>query len=103
MKCEIRLPRNYKEYGSPSKTMLSNLDNSVDYEIISLIKGKPLFSRYAAWNFNGLIWWHGKLGYWCGEVWVSGKYVTTYLAETVEALANEINDEHGKGEKPLFT
>ena len=96
MKTEIRLPINFKEF--PGFPIISNFDNSINAEIETAIKNKALFSRYSAWNFNGIVWWHDELGYWCAEVWVHRKYLVSYLAENLEELANEINDEHGKGE-----
>ena len=96
MKCELRMPPDFKEY--PGDPIASNLERSIDLEIATSIKGKPLFSRYSAWHFNGIIWWEDKLGYWCGEVWVYKEYVASYLAETLDELTGEMNAEHGQGE-----
>ncbi|MBX3242281.1 MAG: hypothetical protein KIT80_14940 [Chitinophagaceae bacterium] len=98
MKCEIRLPADFKEY--QGDVVVSNLDDSINPEIEAAIKNKPLFSRYAAYHFNGIIWWNDKLGYWCGEVWVLRQYVAFYLAENLSLLADEMNFHHGKGEGP---
>ncbi len=99
MKCELRLPTSFKEYIGGA--IISNFDNSIDPEIEEIIKNKPLFSRYTAHHFNGIIWWNDDLGYWCGEVWILKKYVASYLAEKLSSLADEINFHHGKGEKPI--
>jgi hypothetical protein len=100
MKSDIRLPSNFLEYsGDP---IVSNIDNEIKTEIEIEIKNKPLFSQYTAWNFNGLIWWHDELGYWAAEVWVFKKYTASYIAETLEELANEIDLEHGKDETAVF-
>ena len=96
MKSELRLPTDFKEY--PGDAIVSNLDNSINPEIEEAIKSKPLFSRYSAFHFNGIIWWNDNIGYWCGEVWVLKKYVASYLAENLSALADEINFHRGNGE-----
>lgn len=100
MKAEFRLPSNYSEYlGEP---IISNIDNKIMDEIEIAIKNKPLFSRYSALDFNGKIWWHDELGYWAAEVWVFKKYIATYIAESLNELANEVDHEHGNGETAFF-
>lgn len=83
------LPTNFKEYlGGP---IIANVDNLIDAEIEAIIKNEELFSRYAAWDFNAKIWWNDNLGYWFAEIWVFREYITSYMAETLEELANEVN------------
>lgn len=45
MKCELRLPKNFREFSS--EPIISNFDNLIDAEIEMAIKGKLLFSRYS--------------------------------------------------------
>lgn len=101
MKCDLRLPTNFKEHSGDA--IITNIDYSINSEIQKVIKNQPLFSRYTARNFNGIVWWNENIGFWCAEVWVFRKYVASYLAETLEALADEINNEHGKDENLLST
>ena len=100
MKAELRLPETYTEY--IGNALISNLNGVIDKDIEEAIVGKALFSRYAAWNFNALIWWDDKIGFWCGEVWQFRKYQATFLAETLEALAAEIDQLFGDGETPSY-
>ncbi|MDB5156148.1 MAG: hypothetical protein JWR50_855 [Mucilaginibacter sp.] len=100
MKTEIRKPRNLNEY--PGDAIISNLTNQIDQQIATVIKGNNYFSRYAAWNFNGIVWWNDELGFWCAEVWKFNNYVASYLAESLEELAKEIDSIHSDGETPSF-
>jgi hypothetical protein len=94
MRCKLRLPFDFKEYGTDA--IVSDFDNLIDHEIEKAIKDRPLFSRYSSLHFNAKVWWNDELGYWCGEVFVSKEYIASYLAETLEELANEISVQHCK-------
>ena len=100
MKAEIRKPQSITEY--PGNAIISNLTNQIDQQIAAAIKSTNFFSRYAAWNFNGIIWWNDELGYWCAEIWRFNNYVASYLAETLEELAHEIDGIYSGGETPGF-
>jgi hypothetical protein len=96
MKAEIRMPRHLIEYSGDA--LITNLTGKIDQDIELKIKGSNHFSRYSAWNFNGLVWWNDELGFWRIEVWQYNNYVATYLADTLEELANEVDRIYGGGE-----
>lgn len=57
------------------------------------LKAGPVFSRHAAWNFNGLVWWDGFQ--FCEEVWVYHEIQEVAKADTLEALVSAVNDKYG--------
>ncbi len=66
MESTIRIFSDFKEYNN--NALYSNLEEKIRYDIAKAIKGERMFSRFAAWNFNGIICWHDELGYWCCEI-----------------------------------
>ncbi|MBD0288652.1 MAG: hypothetical protein ICV79_25005 [Flavisolibacter sp.] len=93
METTTRLPEDFKEYNKQS--LYSNLDRELRYDIAKAIKGQRMFSRFSAWDFNGLIWWDETLGYWCCEVSKYRKYVATHANESLEALIEEVQARRG--------
>lgn len=99
MKCTLRCPYHFTKYNEDA--IVSNFLGAVDKDIEAAIKGKPFYSSYAAWHFNGIIWWNDEIGYWCGSVITFMQYQASYLAETVEELALEMNADYGQGESGI--
>lgn len=100
MKSTIRLPQNFKEY--LNEPIISNSDNLINAQIATAIKDKPLYSLYTALHFLGKVWFDDTIGYWTAEIWQYKSYKASYIAETIEELANEIDTEYGKGEHPFL-
>jgi hypothetical protein len=87
------IPAFFKEYeGEP---IGRNSDLSIAYKTVDAIKNKALFSRYAAKEFDGKVWWNKELKYWCMEIWVSEKHEATFLSEAIVDLLNNANLEFG--------
>lgn len=93
MKATIRLPDNFTPYRSDG--IFSNLTNEIDYQVAEAIQYKPLSAALTAWDFFGVVWWNDEIGYWCIEIWQFNQYKATHIAETLEALIQEIRDEYG--------
>jgi hypothetical protein len=72
--------------------LMSNFDHEIDRDIEAYIKGKPLFSRYAGWNFNGKCWWDGD---WNCAVWCYGSHVDTITKPTLEEIMEAVCSEYG--------
>ena len=88
---QVRLPDDFTEHDG--NAVLSNLDRGVDESVMEEIKGKELFSRYAGWNFNGLVWWQNKQ--WHCEVWRYRSYNETFSADTLEEIMTLVSDKYG--------
>lgn len=84
------LPTDFTECGMDD--IMSNFDHSIADGIAEHIKGKPLFSRYAGWNFNGQVWWDGA---WNCDVYVYGSCLKTVRAETLREIMDSVCAEFG--------
>jgi hypothetical protein len=93
MQSTRRLPEEFKEYNKQS--IYSNLTDEVSDDIVKAIYCKPFFSRYSAWNFNGIVWWDDEIGYWCIEISKYKEYQSSYIAETLDELIHEVKSIHG--------
>lgn len=85
-------PDTYTEIGGPAG--MSNSDHTVDDGIEDRLRNESVFTRYAGWNFNGLVWLDAEGAFSC-QVWVYGSPVATVRAETLEDLMREVSDEWG--------
>ena len=75
-------------------SVYSNFDHELDKEIMAQLMANPkCFARHAAWNFNSLVWFDGKL--WHEEVWRYNCPMREYTGEDLKELIDEINDEYG--------
>ena len=93
MSRHLTIPASFKEYeGEP---IGRNSDLSIAYKTADAIKNKALFSRYAAKEFLGKVWWNKELNYWCMEIWVSEKHEATFLSEALIDLLNHANQDFG--------
>jgi hypothetical protein len=86
-----RMPESFSEYNGDE--LMSNFGREIDKETEQAIKGKELFSRYAGWNFNGLVWWQDNK--WLCEVWCYGSWRETFACDTTEEIMEEVSDEYG--------
>lgn len=87
----MRIPENYTE--STREEIMSNFDGVVIKATADYIKDKPLFSRYAGWNFNGRVWFQNDK--WNCEVWTYGSYCETISEDTLEELMTSVSNEYG--------
>ena len=74
---------------------MSNFDHTTDPGFEDALRAAPgkVWGRHSAWNFNGTVWFDGKLFY--EQVWRHHSHVTTMCAETLEQLMSDVNDEYG--------
>jgi hypothetical protein len=79
----------------PGWGLLSNLDGSVPEDVDGQLRDKPVWTRHAAWEFNGKVWWQD--GQFHEQVWRYHKPVATYSAETLDELYRTVNDAWGWG------
>ncbi|MFS4474709.1 hypothetical protein [Chryseobacterium sp. T20] len=61
----------------------------------SWIEGKNYCAEFTASNFHGLVWWNDELGYWCVEIWQDRVYKSSYMAERLEDLIQEVQTTYG--------
>ena len=86
-----RMPESFSEY--EGKQLMSNFDRVIDKETEQAIKCNELFSRYAGWNFNGLVWWQDNK--WLCEVWCYGSWRETFVCDTTEEIMENVSDGYG--------
>lgn len=86
-----RLPESFLEYSG--ETLMSNYDGLINDVTADEIKGEHLFSRYAAWDFNGKVWW--KNNQWNCEVWQYGSFIETISRPTLPELMEVVGDKYG--------
>lgn len=92
MKKEIKLlPEGFVEYDGDE--LMSNFNHRIEKETAEAIKGKKLFSRYAGWNFNGLVWWQDDQ--WHCAVFCYGAYIETASENTLEEIMKTVSDKFG--------
>lgn len=89
----MRLPDKYKEY--QGENVMSNFDHEIMIEIVKVIKGKNLFSRYSGANFHGLVWWDIDSKKWFCDVCCYHRYEKTFEADTLEEMMKDICCEYG--------
>lgn len=87
----LRMPEDFLELEADD--LMSNFDNQIDKSIAKAIKNKKLFSRYAGWNFNGLVWWQNKK--WNCEIWVYKSRQETFICNTLEDIMSEVSNKYG--------
>ena len=74
---------------------MSNFDHVIDEGMDEQLRAQPgkVFSRHAAWNFNGKVWFEGDAFH--SEIWVYGSPRQTLHAPTLRELMKLANDEYG--------
>lgn len=74
---------------------MSNCDHSIDAGMEEKLRANPgqVFSRHAAWNFNGKVWFENDAFY--SEIWVYGSPRQTFSASSLRELMDRANDEYG--------
>lgn len=91
MDSDYRMPKSFSEFGG--EELMSNFDRQIVKETAEAIKGEKLFSRYAGWNFNGIVWYeHEK---WLCEVWRFREWQETFVCDTLEEIMTEVSDDYG--------
>lgn len=73
----------------------SNFDHKLDGEVAELLKAGDSFSRHAAWDFNGSVWFDLASDKWLEEVWVYGSIVETLAGDTVEDVIQQACGKYG--------
>ena len=87
---EYRLPERFSEFDDE---IMSNFDGQIDLKTVDKIKGKDLFSRYSARNFNGIVWWQSDK--WFCEVWRYHSFNETFICDTLEEIMEEASLKYG--------
>jgi len=87
---DIRIPQDYEEY---SEDVMSNFDHEIDEVVAKHIKNKKLFASYPGWNFYGKVWYKHKQ--WNCEVWTYKSYNTTFIADTLREIMDNVSWEYG--------
>jgi hypothetical protein len=93
MQAEVRLPTNFTELIADP---IIDSSHEINFEIADQVKGKALFSRFAAYDFNGLVWWHDTIGYWAVEIYEWRQYKETWINEYLDELIKEVQVVYGK-------
>ena len=88
----LLLARLYKIGGAP---LFTNYDHVLNYQVAERIKGRPLLAIFKARDFSGMVWWFEDVRLWCIEIWFQQNFVATHIAETIEDLIEEIQEEYG--------
>jgi len=73
----IRVPDDFHEFDG--EEIMSNFDREINRNTERCIKGNKMFSRYAGWNFNGLVWWdkpNNQGNTKSKKIWTAYKYLT---------------------------
>jgi len=77
----------------PGKSVMTNLDHSVDAGVAGRLRDGGHWSCHDGWNFNGIVWFAD--GRWYERVSRYRRPQGTYSAETLEELMKVVNDEFG--------
>lgn len=77
----------------PNWHVMTHADLSIDEDVAATLRQGGYFSRHAAWDFNGLVWFRD--GRWHEAVWVHRRYVASYDADSLTELMKLVNDVHG--------
>lgn len=86
----LSIPNNLEELPD---TVMTNFDHSIDEDTARKLCSSHCFSRHAALNFNGKVWFaDGKFH---EEVWVYRVPRKTFSADTLRDLMKLVNDEFG--------
>lgn len=72
---------------------ITNFDHSIDRDQIDKLRLGAAFSRHAAWDFCGRVWFDGNK--WHEEVWVYGIAREIVTADTPEELMRTVNAMYG--------
>ena len=88
---DIRIPEKFQEFDGDD--IMLNFDRAVVEETAIAIKGEELFSRYAGWNFNGMVWWQDEK--WHCEVWQYRSYMETVSEDTLDEIMITVSDKYG--------
>ena len=86
-----RMPTVFTEF--EGEGLMSNFDREINQKTKKAIKGKNIYSRYAGWNFNGLVWWQNNN--WNCEVWQYKTWMETITCKSLEAIMKEVSNEYG--------
>lgn len=77
-------------------TVMSNFDHQIDLTIGEQLKKGGCFSRYAGWNFSGIVWWDAETNEYVCEVWRYHVPVALYRG-TLENIMYDVSSEYGNG------
>ncbi len=89
---EIELPKDFTEF--EGEELMSNFDGQIEQATADAIKGEKLFSRYAGWNFNGLVWWQEDT--WNCAVYCYGSLNKIVSEESLEEIMETVSEEFGR-------
>jgi hypothetical protein len=88
-------PRDYEEIDPQNvHAGLSNFDHEVPDGLEDHLRSERVFTRYAGWNFNGLVWLDAEGSFSC-QVWTYHTPVATVRAATLKDLMVEVSNEWG--------
>ncbi len=88
-----RIPATWKENGVG--TVMSNMDHTIDYDVLKKLDKPRTWAAYAGWNFYGYVWKHSK-GYSC-EVWQYKEYVETIHGQDCTDIMSAVSAGSGNG------
>lgn len=86
-------PDFYTEYGMFGT--ISNLTFSVDEGAEEYLRNNPAWTRYAAMNFNGRVWFDKVEEQFCCEVWVYGTPIKTICDSDITKMMHLVSEEFG--------
>jgi hypothetical protein len=74
--------------------IMSNFDHKIDQEVVTKIKGNPLWAGYPGWSFYGKVWWSNEQ--WHCDVFVYGSLSKTISEDTLEEIMSGVSSEFGQ-------
>jgi hypothetical protein len=84
-----KCPEDFEELG----VRMSNFDHSIDEGTEEELKLGKYCCTYAAWNFNGQVWWDGT-NFLCG-IWRFKSHIDTIEAPTLRDLMLACSEKYG--------
>jgi hypothetical protein len=72
---------------------MSNYDGRIEPDFETALRTGPVWGAHSAWEFYGRVWFDGV--HFHEQVWRYGAPVAHFMAASLEALRDAVNDEWG--------
>ncbi len=82
-----------ESYEMLPKTIMSNLDHTINHDVGEKLKTGKYYSQYSGWNFCGYVWWNENK--WSCEVWQYNEIVDVIHATNLAHIMIMVSEKYG--------